>query len=89
MKTISTPNYTATITLGARKGKYFMDCSFWPIAQVSFFTKFESMFEVLQVSAKATRTAPAGARVWFRPTDARKSVMTEAIEALFLEYYEP
>lgn len=66
-----------------------MDCSFWPIAQVGFFTKFESMFEVLQVSAKPTRTAPAGARVWFRPTPAQKATMIEEIEGLFLEYYEP
>lgn len=86
--TISTPNQTATLTIFTHHGKARMDCSFWPMAQASFFRAFEEKYEVQQVSANPTRTSPSAGTVYFRPTREQQSTLIEDIEALFSELYE-
>lgn len=89
MRTITTPNETASITISSLASGYVMYCSFWPFAQPSFFTKFERMFDVERVKTDTKRTAPLGAYVYFRPIPENGASFLDDIETLFLDNYEP
>ncbi len=86
--TITTPNQTAALVVSLRRGRGCMECTFWSMAQASFFRAFEEKYEVLQVSATPTRTCPAAGTVYFRPTREQQATLIEDIDALFTDLYE-